>query len=374
MSYETSLRDALLVDLSRQIAMAIDAQPNHCAANAWRALITFPDLFQANGRLVEGWFVIETADRVVMNEHVWCELGGQIVDPSVLFLVSDATPVWYFSGLTRSWEETEALEGELFPHVRFEGYGKDGLGHPGYKAAREAARCKVLTQALAQQPPKAMQFLTAQDREVLAWERPEQPCPPIVEGEPLNIELSLTTATKIQALPGRCWYNARKALVQMPHRFFSGQYIEGWLVGHFADAIHVTEHGWVQTLHHGIVDPTIVLDEVPRRIAYFPGIEVSWSEIQASLTSPLPLARHQPRPGMLAYQASCRSALERGEQLAWQTGLPLVSEPGSVTIFRHTGGVLLGIEEIPWDFPVPTTPSARVQALLRKMEQEAQGR
>lgn len=71
---EKTLREALIGDLSRSVATAIGAQPHQCAQNAWRALIAFPELFQADGRLVEGWFVIEMSDCVVMNEHVWCEL------------------------------------------------------------------------------------------------------------------------------------------------------------------------------------------------------------------------------------------------------------------------------------------------------------
>lgn len=229
---EKTLRDSLLVDLSRQMAAAIGAQPNQCAMNAWRTLIAFPNQFQAGGRLVEGWFVIETDQSVVLNEHVWCETAeGRIVDPSVLLLVPETTPVFYFAGLARTWAEAEALEGAWFPHVRFDGvHGADGLGHPGYRAAREAARRKVFALALRRQPPKQMQFLTAQDlEEERALPCEQETLPLLIEGDPLDIPLSLTVSVHLPAVLGRCWYNARETLVRMPQPFFSASYVEGWL-------------------------------------------------------------------------------------------------------------------------------------------------
>ena len=138
---EKTLQNSVALELSRMVATATGARSNHGAANAWRALLTFPELFREDGHLVEGWFVIEEEDQITLVEHVWCELAdGRIVDPSVLLLVSESIPVFYFSGLTRTFEETESLEGELFPHVGFDGiHGEDGLGHPAYKKARDAA-------------------------------------------------------------------------------------------------------------------------------------------------------------------------------------------------------------------------------------------
>src|SRR5690242_1069504 len=120
---QTSLKtlcDDVERDLSRRVAEAIDAQPFQCAMNSWRALIHFPELFQQGGRLIEGWYVIETDDRITVSQHMWCELAnGRIVDPSVFLLVLPSTPVYYFAGLSRSWVETEALEGQWFPQVCF---------------------------------------------------------------------------------------------------------------------------------------------------------------------------------------------------------------------------------------------------------------
>jgi hypothetical protein len=359
-SSEKPLRDTILAVLSRKVAAAIGAQKNHCAANAWRALIEFPELFRRGGHLVEGWFVIEEEGQVTLVEHVWCELAnGLIVDPSVLLLVPETTPVFYFPGLTRDYAETEALEGELFPHVRFDGlHGDDGLGHPGYMAARSAARRKAYALALARKPPKAMQFLTARDpKEAHPPEADVAIAPPVVEGAQLDLQRSLDTCRQIQSVSGQCWYNARKALFDMPNAFLTAVYIEGWVVGQSPDAIRVTEHGWIWMPRTGIVDPTIVLGSVPTRLAYLPGVQLSWLEMQQYRTIRLPLARER---GLNSpeYQESCRNALSKAETRAWQTGLPILIEPGGVCTLRAVGETIQ-IAEVSWEFPVPSTSAAR---------------
>ncbi len=57
---EKTLRDAMLIDLSQRLAATTHTQPFHCATNARQAFVELPDLFRDGGRLVEGWFVIET--------------------------------------------------------------------------------------------------------------------------------------------------------------------------------------------------------------------------------------------------------------------------------------------------------------------------
>ena len=164
------------LDLSRsfQAALAVSALPNHCFFNAWRTLMLLPELFRPHGRLIEGWCVIEDEQQVVVNEHGWCERAdGMIVDPSLILLVPPDHPVFYFPGVSRSWEETEALEGELFPHVRFDGqHGADGLGHADYRAAYEAAKAQGLALAQATTPPKALHCLTAQAEKEGAYSVP----------------------------------------------------------------------------------------------------------------------------------------------------------------------------------------------------------
>jgi hypothetical protein len=257
--------------------------------------------------------------------------------------------------------------------VCFDGkHGKDGLGHPGYKAARDAARQHVFARSYAHHPPKAMQFLTACDPDALMLPAPnpsDQAEAPLIEGGTLDIALSLTTAEKLPACVGQCWHNARNALLSMPHPFFGAFYVEGWGVEHWRDSIRITEHGWIWSPRLGIVDPTIVLKpRVPQRLAYFPGQKRNWSSMQTSQTDALPFARHTLSGGGLAYQEACHRAIVRGEALAWETGLPLLPQPGIVTTFRLTRGGGLSLDEHPWDFPVPSTPSPRVQALLRELE------
>src|SRR5579883_1601336 len=360
LSMEKSLRESLLVALSRAIGEAIHAQPFQCALNAWRTLIEFPALFRSGGRLVEGWVVIEEPGQVTMNEHVWCELAhGGMVDPSILLLVPETTPVFYFPGLTYTYAEAEALEGEVFPHVRFDGlHGADGLGHSGYQAAREAARRKVYTLACARRPPKAMQFLTAQEMEEMCapevGSEAEGPRTLVVEGLPLDLRRSRETSRAIGAERRRCWKNARKAMLTLPREFLTAHYVEGWLVSQRADAIRVTEHGWIWTPHAGIVDPTIVLlSSPPSLLAYLPGVELSWLELQRYQTTPLPLAREAGVQAR-AYHQACQHALDRAEDLAWQTGLPVLSEPGTTYRSALRDGELIRLAQEVWPFPVPS--------------------
>jgi hypothetical protein len=163
---EKKMQDVLSIKLSLYALLAIAAQPNHCFENAWRTFLSSPKHFK-QGRCVEGWIVFDLEREVVLNEHGWCELqDGTIVDPSILFLVDPDQPVYYFPGVTRDWQEMQTLvQGQcIFPYVRFDGkHGADGLGHPRYKAAHEAALRKVDHLAHAQTPAKTKTLLTAQD-------------------------------------------------------------------------------------------------------------------------------------------------------------------------------------------------------------------
>jgi hypothetical protein len=355
---EQTLQEHVLIPLSRKVATTIGARPNHCATNAWRALIECPDLFREGGHLVEGWFVIEEAAQVTLVEHVWCCLAnGLIVDPSVLLLVEESTPVFYFPGVMRTSVETEALEGAFFPHVRFDGrHGDDGLGHPGYKAARAAARRKAYTRALARKPPKALQFLSARDgeapRQLLGEE--DALMPPTVEEACMDFHLSLTVCQSVQAEYGQCWSNARKALLEMPQTFFTATYVEGWCVGLWQEAIRVTEHGWIWSPRYGIVDPSMMLEPVPRRLRYVPAVQISWLELQQYATTRLPLARSLGWE-QLSYQEACEQAMKRAEAFAWETGLPVFTEPGGTHMIRIHEGTLT-ITEMPWDFPLSSIP------------------
>jgi hypothetical protein len=151
---EQSLQACLQAELSRATARIVRAQPNQCYKNAWRALVMLPGQFFPDGRFIEGWTVFDLQEQVMILEHGWVEWKGKIIDPTIFFLTDLDAPVFFFPGVARSWQEIEALEGELFPHVRCEGYGPDGMDHPGYWAAYQAAQRKALALALVVAFPK----------------------------------------------------------------------------------------------------------------------------------------------------------------------------------------------------------------------------
>jgi hypothetical protein len=126
--------------LSLMIALHIGARWGHCYENAYPAFFAFPELFEPGGFLVEGWVVFEDDKRVVLFEHGWCMCGEHIIDPTIVLNVAPDQPLYFFPGVFRGRAELEALENELFPHVRFDSYGDDGMGHPGYRAAYDAAQ------------------------------------------------------------------------------------------------------------------------------------------------------------------------------------------------------------------------------------------
>ncbi len=164
---EKRKQDSLAEAFSLKVAITIGADPNTCFDNTWRMFIRyFPEVFKAHGTFIEGWWVIDLPDQVVMNEHGWAELAdGTIVDPTVVLLLDPETPVYYFAGVARRWQEVDTIvrAEQWFPYVRFGAYGEDGLGHPAYKAAYDAARQKLLSLAQATQPPKQILCLSAQD-------------------------------------------------------------------------------------------------------------------------------------------------------------------------------------------------------------------
>ncbi|GCE15077.1 hypothetical protein [Tengunoibacter tsumagoiensis] len=166
---EKRKQDYLDDDCSLRAAAAIRAHPNTCFTNILDLFLTpFSRVFSLYGKLIEGWYVIELDDEIVLNEHGWIEMSdGKIIDPTVVLLLPLEQPVYYFSGVERSWNEVKSImrkEDAWLPYVRFSGtYGSDGMGHQMYKAAHDAAVQKVFSLATMTQPPKKMTFLTAQD-------------------------------------------------------------------------------------------------------------------------------------------------------------------------------------------------------------------
>ncbi len=116
------------------------ARWGHCYENAYPMFFAIPALFEPHGLFIEGWITFVSADQIVVMEHGWCvSTQGQIIDPTIVLAVAPGQPVFSFPGVLRGKAELERLENELFPHVRFSEYGDDGMLHPDYRAAYQAA-------------------------------------------------------------------------------------------------------------------------------------------------------------------------------------------------------------------------------------------
>jgi hypothetical protein len=126
--------------LSVVVAAHIGAEPLRCWRNAALATLTFPRLFDG-GIYVEGWIVVARTTTIGIIEHGWCvsPLAG-IIDPSVVLTEQRDQPVIYIPGfeLTRA-NLLQSLSGKTVPLVCNSHYGKDGMGHPGYKQSYEQA-------------------------------------------------------------------------------------------------------------------------------------------------------------------------------------------------------------------------------------------
>lgn len=128
------------------IAFEMGTVWGRCYQNAYPTFFAYPTLFDPDGLFVEGWIVYEDSHRIILMEHGWLVSGKRIVDPTIVHGIEFGQPVHYVPGVCRARPELEALENEFFPHVRFENYGDDGMGHPDYRAAYEAAH--TLAQSL----------------------------------------------------------------------------------------------------------------------------------------------------------------------------------------------------------------------------------
>lgn len=127
-------------------AVTIGAEPSRCWRNAVLTVLTFPPLF-AEGTYIEGWIVVQRANRIEIVEHGWCRspLAG-IVDPtivlrsSILTMESWQQAITYFPGFEVPGKQIkEHVEGKTVPLVCNAQYGQDGMEHPGYKRSYEQA-------------------------------------------------------------------------------------------------------------------------------------------------------------------------------------------------------------------------------------------
>jgi hypothetical protein len=123
--------------------MQTGAKWGHCYENSYPVFFAFPKLFYPDGRFIEGWIVFEDRNNVILMEHGWLVSGRTIIDPTIVLGTDPTQIIHYYPGVVRSWEELDGLDNEMFPYVRFSGYGEDGMGHPDYKTASEAAMLKA---------------------------------------------------------------------------------------------------------------------------------------------------------------------------------------------------------------------------------------
>lgn len=136
-------RPTLEYGRSMLFAMQTSAQWGHCYVNSYPVFFAFPKLFYPDGRFIEGWIVFEDRSNVILMEHGWLVSERTIIDPTIVLATDPTQTIHYYPGVVRSWEELEGLENEMFPYVRFSNYGEDGMEHPDYKMAYEAAAQKA---------------------------------------------------------------------------------------------------------------------------------------------------------------------------------------------------------------------------------------
>jgi hypothetical protein len=115
-------------DLSRQMHDALLALPYQCWHNAKRALAQLG----SDARYVEGWVVMPDGRPV---EHGWCEVGEQIVDPTL-----PDVDLTYFAGLRFDAKQVKLLDREPYTPIVRQLYGCNGRGSSEYRAAFDSAR------------------------------------------------------------------------------------------------------------------------------------------------------------------------------------------------------------------------------------------
>jgi hypothetical protein len=125
--------------LSVLVALVIEAQPYRCWRNAALAMHLLPSLF-SSWHYIEGWAVLPRETGIEIIEHGWIARTTRIVDPSFLLIEHPDQPIFYFPGLSLSWEQLQqCLPGSILPLVCHTDYGETGMAHHGYQAAYEQA-------------------------------------------------------------------------------------------------------------------------------------------------------------------------------------------------------------------------------------------
>lgn len=151
--------------LSVMVAIIVEARPLCCWRNAALAVLSLPELFEG-GQYVEGWTIFVSERSIRVLEHGWSMTHDhRIVDPSLILLEEEANSIEYFSGAIYTRDQLQqTIGGAILPLICYAGYGNDGMGHPGYKAAYERAFQHALDKAHELQlDVTAIQILTRQE-------------------------------------------------------------------------------------------------------------------------------------------------------------------------------------------------------------------
>jgi hypothetical protein len=130
--------------LSVKVANLIEAVEYRCWYNARDAMLQLPGLLLFGG-YVEGWLVVPRAHEVQVIEHGWIAFReGRLLDPSIVLVEKEDQHLEYFPGLIFSWQALQEIPPDTtLPLARLMSHRRDGLGHPDYKAAYDAAMARA---------------------------------------------------------------------------------------------------------------------------------------------------------------------------------------------------------------------------------------
>lgn len=105
----------------------------------------------------------------------------------------------------------------------------------------------------------------------------------------MNLELSQSIATLIEALQNCCYRNAMLALLTLP-QLATWRYVEGWVI----TSEWPIEHGWLLSPTGEVVDPTLALFGQRYTLAcYFGGLSFGLSDLTYYYPSGDPLLNAQ---------------------------------------------------------------------------------
>lgn len=83
--------------------------------------------------------VLPRQQRVDIIEHGWCCVET-ILHPSLVLVEPPTQLAFYFSGMQLTRDDLlDLLPGKVLPLVACASYGRDGMGHQGYRQAYENA-------------------------------------------------------------------------------------------------------------------------------------------------------------------------------------------------------------------------------------------